>query len=93
MTLNESKAYIKDLGLKTRKDYLNYWYTNKQECMRVGLPKYPDVYYQDKLPKFSEEEIRQIREIGKFMKPSGVARMYKTSVRVINGILKLTLNA
>lgn len=46
MTLKESKVYIKDKGLQNKRDYLNFWYKNKQECKRIGLPLHPDKYYK-----------------------------------------------
>jgi hypothetical protein len=47
MTLKEAKSYIKNKGLKNKRDYLNYWYLNKIECRRIGLPQRPDKYYSE----------------------------------------------
>jgi hypothetical protein len=51
MTYKEAKSYIKDKNLKNKRDYLNYWYANKEECKRIGLPQHPDKYYDKKNDK------------------------------------------
>lgn len=47
MSYKEAKSFIKDKGLKNKRDYLNYWYANKEECKRIGLPQHPDKYYSN----------------------------------------------
>ena len=45
MTYPKAKEYIKNKGLNDLLDYNKFYEDNYEECQRIGLPMYPEHFY------------------------------------------------
>ena len=46
ITLDEVKKIIKPLGIKSEKEYCQWWKKNENFCRENGIPRSPDQYYR-----------------------------------------------
>lgn len=45
ISYDECKKIVKQLNLKSKNQYIKWWLENKNYCLNIGIPKYPETSY------------------------------------------------